>query len=611
MNILFVMLHAGYVRNYDAALRQLAAEGHHVHIAAELIERNKHNENRFGEQLARESPRITMAAAPVPEEGHWTRALGTSRLLVDYLRYLDPRYAQATALRARAAKIVPSTFQPLVRLFDRLGAWPAALAAACMRRVEQAAPRSEVITRFLLEQKPDLVLLTPLVEPGSIQVDYIKCARALGIPTALCVASWDNLTNKGSMRVVPDRVFVWNDAQRTEAVDLHGARPGQVVVTGAQIFDFWFDWRPSRTRDEFCQTVGLDPARPYVLYLGSSFFIAPNEAEFGQRWVTAIRTSTDPVVSQAGILIRPHPSSGRQWHGLDLSTWHHTAIWPPTGVDMTMPEFKHDFFDSMYHSAAVVGVNTSAQIEAAIVGKVVCTVQLPDFAHSQAGTLHFEHLKDLLQVSSSIEEHVAHLGPILRDPAVQAARSRRFVESFVRPFGVETAATPRLVEAIVALAGTRPAAASGPAWAGLLRPLLLPVVWFVSWLPKRRPWWVYPLRPVFHVAVQVWLLPYRVLDAWVPTRLAARRTGRRLRHQLRDAADYATRQLPRASERAIKQARGAIRHRARAVTRSQAHVARRVVQAIRRVPRAIGKQTRHVRKSVRRAAHRALSLVSR
>ena len=75
--------------------------------------------------------------------------------------------------------------------------------------------------------------VTPLVEPGSIQVDYIKSAGALGIPSALCVASWDNLTNKGSVRVAPDRVFVWNEAQKREAVDMHGIAASDVVVTGA------------------------------------------------------------------------------------------------------------------------------------------------------------------------------------------------------------------------------------------------------------------------------------------------------------------------------------------------------------------------------------------
>lgn len=511
MKILFVMRHGGYVRNYESVLRQLAADGHHVHIAAEL-DRNKMGEDALGQALARELPGISLGRAPVPEDGIWARTATTARLIVDYARYIDPHYRDAPALRTRALRVVPQTYRPFLGLLDRLGSGPARGVTTALCALEDVFPLSEAVTTFLKEQAPDAMLVTPLVEPGSIQVDYIKAARALGIPSALCVASWDNLTNKGSIRVSPDRVFVWNAPQVEEAVALHRVPRERVVVTGAQIFDHWFSWQPSRSRAEFCRDMRLDPGRPIILYLGSSSFIAPNEAEFGLRWLTSLRGSSDPDVAGANVLIRPHPSNARQWGGIDLEAWAHTAVWPPPGVDMFSPEFKFDFFDSMYYSGAVVGVNTSAQIEAAIVGRVVCTVQTPDFAHSQAGTLHFQHLAgSLLEVARDFDEHAAQLGAILRDGSAQAERSRRFVESFVRPFGIDQAATPRLAAAIEGL-GTIPLRR----WAGdtlprrVLRAVLHPLAWLVAGMPDRRPWWVYAGRPALWLIVQLWAAPYRL-----------------------------------------------------------------------------------------------------
>ena len=43
------------------------------------------------------------------------------------------------------------------------------------------------------------------------------------------------------------------------------------------------------------------------------------------------------------------------------------------------PESRDDYFDSVYHAAAVVGLNTSALIELAIVDRPVYTVLLPEF----------------------------------------------------------------------------------------------------------------------------------------------------------------------------------------------------------------------------------------
>jgi hypothetical protein len=41
-----------------------------------------------------------------------------------------------------------------------------------------------------------------------------------------------NLTNRGLIRVEPDRVLVWSDIQRKEATELHSVSSERVVVTG-------------------------------------------------------------------------------------------------------------------------------------------------------------------------------------------------------------------------------------------------------------------------------------------------------------------------------------------------------------------------------------------
>ena len=93
---------------------------------------------------------------------------------------------------------------------------------ALLRAAERAVPVSSRLTAFLREEHPDLVVVSPLVDLMSVQVDVVRASHALGIPVALPVASWDNLTNKGHLRVLPDAVMVWNDVQKEEAVALHG-----------------------------------------------------------------------------------------------------------------------------------------------------------------------------------------------------------------------------------------------------------------------------------------------------------------------------------------------------------------------------------------------------
>jgi len=468
----------GSVRSFEATLRLLLERGHRVHVALdERVKDDLTSPTELVTRIAERFPLLSHGAAPARERGQRSTLLRALRLGIDYLRYLQPGYRDAPKLRARAARHAPGLVRrladrPLIRTRFGLAAFGRAL-----RLLEAAVPTSPGINRFIRVHRPDLVLVTPLVDLGSAQADYIRSARALGIRTGLCVRSWDNLTNKGLMRDVPDMVAVWNPAMEREAVELHGVPASHVVVTGAPGFDQWFEWGVSAPRAEFCRRVGLRGDRPFLLYVCSSGFIAPEEVNFVRRWIRHLRDRGDPGLRECGVLVRPHPLNTAQWRDVDLSAIGGVALWPPAGAVVADLQSRADYYDSIHHSAAVIGLNTSALIEAAIVGRPVYTLLAPEFRDTQEGTLHFRHLLDvnggLLHVARSFEEHAVQLAGALASDGRVDERGRRFLEAFVRPHGLDVAATPKLVAAIEA-AGASPAPGwrLRPRWAIILRPIL-------------------------------------------------------------------------------------------------------------------------------------------
>jgi hypothetical protein len=116
--------------------------------------------------------------------------------------------------------------------------------------------------------------------------------------------------------------------------------------------------------------------------------------------------------------------------------------------------------DSIDHCAAVVGINTSALIESAIVGRPVLTILDDEFSATQEGTLHFEHLRraggGVLYEASSMSEHVGQLGAVLERDRSFEDRNRSFLEAFVRPRGLDRPAAPVLADAIELAAATGP-----------------------------------------------------------------------------------------------------------------------------------------------------------
>jgi hypothetical protein len=452
-----------YMRQFSSLVTELAARGHEVHVAFQPTKGEL-------EESARQ-PGVTHGFAPGRADSDgWRSVAWLVRGLGDLARYAHPRYARAPELRERMTVKIggqlrkSNEFEPVVRrlalrLVRRLSAGPdAKLSERVIRRaarLEQAIPTSPEIDRWIADRAPDVVLATPVVNRASTQVEFLKSARRLGIPAATLVASWDNLTNKGLLKWAPERVFVWNEIQRREAVELHGMPSDRVVATGAQLFDPWFERRPSAEREEFVRRLGLDRAQPYVLYTCSNpAMTAASESAFVAGWIKAVRSGGDERLRRIGIAVRPHPNDLDHWREVDLSRFENVAVWPREGTLPVTDDTRADFFDSLAHSAAVVGINTTAMIEAAIAGKSVLTVLAPGFA--QESTLHFDYLLEenggFLHVASSLDEHVGQLAHVLDEDEAGAERRRRFVESFVRPHGLDRPATPILADAIEELA---------------------------------------------------------------------------------------------------------------------------------------------------------------
>jgi hypothetical protein len=452
MRILFAISHLGFLRNFESTLALLAERGHTLHVVTDRRSEGSVTDGTpIAERLAARFPQaFTWETVPPDKRDPWFAVSSGVRESLNYWRYLSPAFADAPDLRARGRKQAPASMVwvsglPLLRS-------PASLRAmtAVFRSIERAIPVRPEVEALFDRDPADLLLVTPLLYFGSRQVDYVRCARRRGINSVLAVGSWDHLTTKGLIHELPDRIVVWNEMQRDEAAELHGAKLEQVVATGAQAYDHWFGYTPTDAREPFCARIGLSSTRPYLLYMCSSPFIAPYEVEVVRRWIRAIRDSGDATLRTAGVLVRPHPQNAAQWTDVDLSSFGNAAVWPRAGANPIGLDARRDYYDSMFHAHAVVGVNTSALIESGIVGRPVLSFRVPELSGTQEGTLHFRHLTrgGLLTLADTLDEHVSQLQRSFESSERERERVRRFVQSFVRPHGLDEPATPRVVRAI-------------------------------------------------------------------------------------------------------------------------------------------------------------------
>ncbi len=463
--VVLLLRSLGYVRLFDPVIRGLLERGHRVHL---LHERDKYTEHeRAWLRDLEQQPGFSWSLTDTLYHDRWAGLANVLRRTTDYVHFCGPEFAGASPLVTRAEGRAHLPAQRLMRLpIMRVEAVRRTL-WRFLDALERSLPSNVDLEAELRDLTPDVLVLVPHLMPGGRHSEYVKAARATGIPTCMCIASWDNLSSKQQLRDVPDRIVVWNRFQLDEAVRLHGMPEERIVITGAQSFDQWFDRVPG-SREAFCERVGLDPDRPFVLFVGGALFPgSQTEAEYvANVWIPELRA--DPRLADLQVLVRPHPRRGAQWAEAPLDGFAGVRVWPPPEL-VSMPvdeETRADFFDALYHSATVVGINTTAMIEAAAVGRQVHALLPPSFADSQSGTYHFDYLLEVgggivLSAKSSEEHHEQLVATLTGGDDAWEERRLGFLLEFVRPNGVEQAALPLVLDAIEDVA-TRPPFGSAP-----------------------------------------------------------------------------------------------------------------------------------------------------
>jgi hypothetical protein len=468
MRILFHLPRTNVLRHFDSVVLALADGGHEITITTP----GRSNDWPLPEAV-QSHRRITCRLSPAQREDAWRDAATDFRTLLDCGHYLESPFFEAEKLRDRAFRTLAQTLTgergrhlsarcphcdtklvdgDLGSLRPALGEAASARLQNLARLIEDAIPSDPGYERFLRAERPDVLLVSPLVRFGGEQVDWVKSAQALDIPVGFPVFSWDNLTTKGRIHVAPDRIFVWNAVQKREATEYYGIPPEHVVITGAPRFDSFIALSPSVDRTAYCRALDLDPAAPILTYLCSSEFVAGHEVSFVERWLDEI--GRDSRLASCNVIVRPHPRSVRQWSDVNIA--RHGRV----GLSLSRRlNADQSLYDALYHSAAVVGLNTSAQIEAGILGKPVLTLLAPGFEEGQRGTLHFRYLLreegGFVHLAKDLDEHRDHLASALAGQ-YDVDVIRRAVEQFIRPAGWDQPATPILADAITRLAPERP-----------------------------------------------------------------------------------------------------------------------------------------------------------
>lgn len=115
-----------------------------------------------------------------------------------------------------------------------------------------------------LESPPDIVFCTDI--QNDIDINLLIWAQRKKIKNIAMVRSWDNLTSKGLIRVVPQKLIVWNDIMKSEAINLHRINQSIIEIVGIPHYDKYRNYNYS-DKASFFKKIGLDMSKKIVLFI--------------------------------------------------------------------------------------------------------------------------------------------------------------------------------------------------------------------------------------------------------------------------------------------------------------------------------------------------------
>jgi hypothetical protein len=286
--------------------------------------------------------------------------------------------------------------------------------------------------------------------PGLIfaEIPLLRTAVRRRVRSVAIDASWDNFTNKLIPARRVDRLIVWNDVMKEQAVSIHGYRPDQVRVSGPPQWDLYFRRGVGVDREAFFQRIGADPSRALITVTTTPRSLYAHHDHVVRVLVRALQS--DALPRRAQVLVRLHPrddlSAYAEFSGIDrviVEKPFRSTVKAGDGLDIDITtENQHHLADTMRHSDVVINVASTIAIEAAIFDTPVVNISFDgeaasEWVHSARRYYRFTHYVNItrhnaVRVAETPEQLVDSVARYLLDPSLDRDGRRRVVEEQCR-----------------------------------------------------------------------------------------------------------------------------------------------------------------------------------
>ena len=448
-------------------LKQLSREGHAAHVAIARVSPGDPDLSSLQDLYTG----VTVGRPPELLDSPWRPLARALRECLSAWRLLFGAHGSIRAFESAIRGASP--FAAKLARSRLLRAWPVrTIAQRFMASTERALPLELAFVGFLEDRKPDVLIVLPHQSDESIETDYFRTARRLGVRSLLLPVRWDDLESCGALRYeAPDAIALWYEEQRRAVTSDSGFPPDRMQVTGPLLPSDVIDGRTLVERDTYCDRMGIDASRRIILFEAPSVSTSASITRFHE-WRRSVKECSDPEVRRAAVVVYVHnPDEVAVWRRL-VSTAE--IVVARAGTDERRGLFRLN--ESLMAADVVMAASLTVALEAGARARpVIALLDVDRDRDSELARFCRVHTstEGWLVVVRSAQDAVAQLAMFVgsetaarRPQAVAAGRGGHEATGAVRAYG--------LVQELSGRAPTNEATMPPPAWKRLL------ILWFAS-----------------------------------------------------------------------------------------------------------------------------------
>ena len=291
---------------------------------------------------------------------------------------------------------------------------------------------------------PDFIFVT---YPFSFYTyPILRHAHKFQIPTLGYVPSWDNLTSKWEVPVKLNKLLVWNDIMKQEALNFLGYSDDCVSITGVPQFDIHSDSSIITNRGEFLQSLQGDKSKKILLYATGTSQLSDSEPFIVKMIYDMIQNNQFDYPCQ--LLLRVHPRRSLS-DFKDLFDKPNVLIQTPGKQSKDFKDsgyvWKSDLGDysilsnTLFHADVMINVASTITIESCLFDTPVVNIGFDanldlDFNRSVKRHFQYSHYIDIVEskgvkIANSEKELNEFINRYLNDSTLDSAGRNQIVDN--------------------------------------------------------------------------------------------------------------------------------------------------------------------------------------